>query len=322
MDIFELTLQQMLSMFVLIVAGYILRTKCRFPPNSDNTIAKLEAYVFVPAVFLHTQMTQCTVESFRQNYPLMLYGLGIVICAIALAYPLSRLFVPKRSGTPAEDYLRNIYRYAMTFGNYGYLGVFIVQGIWGSEMLYKYTLFTSLMGIVCDSWGLYILVPKDQGAGILQNLKTGLIKPPLIALVLGMTLGLTGLTRYIPEFFVGVLNRAGNCQGPVAMVLAGFIIGGYDFKKLLSNGRVYLATFMRLLVIPAVLMLVLKWLGTSELVMTLALIAYAAPIGMNTIVYPAAYGGDTKAGAAMTTISHTLSIITLPLMYLIFIVWM
>ena len=79
---------------------------------------------------------------------------------------------------------------------------------------------------------------------------------------------------------------------------------------------------MRLVVIPAVILLILKGVGTSKEIMTLALIAFGTPLGLNTIVYPAAYGGETKTGASMTMISHTLSVITIPLMYLLFIVWL
>ena len=51
-----------------------------------------------------------------------------------------------------------------------------------------------------------------------------------------------------------------------------------------------------------------------------ALIAFATPLGLNTIIYPAAYGGDTKTGASMAMVSHTLSVITIPFMYFVFIV--
>lgn len=63
----------------------------------------------------------------------------------------------------------------------------------------------------------------------------------------------------------------------------------------------------------------LKALGTNKEIMTLALIAFATPLGLNTIVYPAAYGGDTKTGASMAMISHTMSVITFSLMYLLLI---
>lgn len=320
MDIFFLTLKQMLMMFFLIALGFLLRRKCILPENAYVTMAKLETYIFVPALSLFTQMTKCTVKTFTENSVLILYGAVIVLLAIALAYPLSKLFVRNHASSPEAAYQRNIYKYALTFGNYGFMGNFIILGVWGSDFFYQYSLFTLVVAILCSGWGLYILIPKEQNVGLLQNLKKGLITPPMIALLVGMAFGLLNLKPYVPDFLLTAFDNAGACQGPVAMVLAGFVIGGYDFKKLLLNKKVYIATAMRLIVIPAVLMIILKLLGTSKEIMTLALICFATPLGLNTIVYPAAYGGDTETGASMTMISHTLSVITIPLMYLLFIV--
>ena len=202
------------------------------------------------------------------------------------------------------------------------MGNFIILGVWGTDFFYKYSLFVFLVGVFCSGWGMYILIPKDKGASLLQNLNKGLIQPPLIALIAGMAIGLLNLRPYIPEFIITALDNAGKCQGPVAMVLAGVVIGGYNFKKLLKNVKVYIATLLRLIVIPACIMLVLKAFGTSDEIMTLALVAFAAPLGLNTIVYPAAFGGETETGASMAMISSTLSVITIPLMYLVFIVLM
>lgn len=317
MDIFYKTAEQMLLMFLLMLTGFILRKKLILPENANITMSKLETYVFVPAMNLFIQMSKCTVKTFTENWVLILYGFVTVLCGMALAYPLSRLFVKDPS-----SYQRNIYKYAITFGNYGFMGNFIVQGVWGNDALAEYLLFTFGVGIFCSSWGLYILIPKDKGEGLAANLKKGLLTPPMISLFLGMAIGLLGLTRFVPQFCVKALESASNCQGPVAMVLAGFVVGGYNFKELLTNKAVYVATALRLIVIPAVLMVVLRALGTSEQIMTLALIAYATPLGLNTIVYPSAYGGETKTGASMAMISHTLSVITIPLMYLLFIVLM
>ncbi|MBR2973418.1 MAG: AEC family transporter [Clostridia bacterium] len=322
MEIFNLTLNQMLMMFSLILVGFLLRKKTNIPENAGTIMAKLETFVFVPALSMFTQMTKCTVESFKENSVLILYGLIIVVCAIAVSYPLSKCFVRKNADLPENMYQRNIFKYALTFGNYGFMGNFIILGVWGSDMFYKYSLFNFFVAILCSSWGLYILIPKDKNAGILENLKKGLLTPPMIGLVLGMLFGLLDLTRYVPQFLIDAFDSAGDCQGPVAMVLAGFVIGGYNFKELIMKKKVYVVTFLRLVAIPAILMVILKLFGTSEEIMTLALIAFATPLGLNTIVYPAAYGGDTKTGASMTMISHTLSVITIPLMYLIFIVWL
>ncbi len=319
MEICYLTLKQMLTMFFLILVGFILRKKSVLPKDADTVLAKLETCVFIPAVLMFNQMTQCTVETFKTDYTLIMYGGIIITAAILMAYPLSKLFV-RKINTPGDAYLRDIYKYALTFGNFGLMGNFIILGVWGSEVFYKYSLFTFFPAILSSSWGLYVLVPKDKNAGILENLKKGFINPPVIGLVAGMLIGLLGIGKYIPDFALKAIENAGSCQGPIAMLLAGFVIGGFDFKQLLTNKKVYAATLLRLIIIPAILMLIMKLLGMSDETMTLALITFATPLGMNTIVFPAAYGGDTKPGAAMAMISHVAAVATIPLMYLIFIV--
>ena len=320
MEMFNLTLKQMLMMFFLIAVGFVLRKKKLLPENAHTTMSKMETFIFVPALSLFTMMTKCTVQTFKENSVLILYGVSITLFGIALAYPLSRLFVRNWKQSAKEEYQRNVFKYALTFGNFGFMGNFIVLGIWGSDMFFKYSLFTMMVSVLCNSWGLFILIPKDKSAGVLKNLKKGLLTPPIIALVSGMIIGLLNVAQYIPSFVTSALENASKCQGPVAMVLAGFVIGSYNFKELITNKKVYAVTALRLVVIPAVMMVLLRLLGTSEEIMTFALICFATPLGLNTIVFPAAYGGDTKVGASMAMVSHTLSVITIPLMYLLFIV--
>jgi len=309
-------------MVSLILVGFLLRKTSKLPENSGTVMAKMETFIFVPALSLFNQMTKCTVQNFTENAVLILYGFVIVVCAILISYPLSKLFVRKDKSSAELSYQRNIYKYALTFGNYGFMGNFIILGVWGNDFFYEYSLFVFLVGVFCSSWGLYILIPKDRNASIFANLKKGFLTPPMIALVTGMVFGLLNLSQYVPEFLISAFDSAGKCQGPVAMVLAGFVIGGYNFKELILNKKVYLVSLLRLIVIPGVIVLVLKAFGTSDEIMTLALIAFGTPLGLNTIVYPAAYGGDTKTGASMTMISTTLSVITIPLMYLVFVVWL
>ena len=320
MEIFNLTLVQMLMMFSLILMGFLLQKKGILPEKSDTAMARLETYIFVPALSLFNMMNNCTVQAFKENWTLLLYGFLITLAAILVSYPLSKIFVRRGKLSPAEEYQRNIYKYAMTFGNFGFMGNFIVLGIWGDEFFYKYLMFTLFMSILCNSWGLYVLIPKEQNSSFGKNLKKGLLSPPIIGVLTGMILGLLGVREYIPSFLMRALEEASKCQGPVAMVLAGVVIGGYRIKNLITNKKVYLASFLRLIVIPAVLMIILKVAGMNKELMTLALIAVATPLGLNTIVYPATYGGDTETGASMATLSHTFSVITIPLMYLVFVV--
>lgn len=316
MDVFRLTLNQMLVMFVFIVLGFVLRRGRILPKDTALTLSRLETYLFVPALNLSNMLTNGTVATFKENSVLILYGAILIAAAISVAYPVSRLFI-KKADTPERAYQRNIYKYAITFGNYGFVGNFLVLGIWGSEGLFKYQMLTLIPGIVCTAWGLYILIPKDKNK---SNPLKNLITPPLLATLIGIIGGLCNVKGYLPEFVLTILSNASSCMGPVSMVLAGCVIAGYRVRGLFAEKKVYLVTFLRLILIPACIMLVLKLLGTNDEIMTLVLILFATPLGLNTIVYPAAYGGDTKTGASMAVISHTLSVVTIPLMYLVFIV--
>ena len=94
---------------------------------------------------------------------------------------------------------------------------------------------------------------------------------------------------------------------------------------MLLQKKVYIATFLRLFVLPTVIVALvygLKTLANSAFglsidnsVLFLTFFSTATPLGMNTIVYPEAFGGDPKTGASMALISHTLCVVTIPLLF-------
>lgn len=321
MDMFKPTLSQMLLMFTLILIGFCLRKKNILPDVSHVTMSKLETWVFVPALNFGNMLRNFNMGTFRENSTLILYGAVMIVIALAIAQPLAALFIRTKNKNHDRElmYQKNIYRYAMTFGNYGFMGNFIILGVWGDSMLSKYLMFTMIVSIVCSSWGLYILIPKDNNVSFMKNIKKGIVTPPMIALALGMICGMLNVGQYIPVFFTNMLSNASSCMGPVAMLLAGFVIGGFDVKKMLSDKKIYIASFVRMVVLPALFVTAFKLFGASTEVLIFVLIAFGTPLGLNTIVYPAAYGGDTKTGASMAIVSHTLCVITIPVMYMLLI---
>jgi predicted permease len=245
-------------MFILIIAGYILRKMNILPEGSDKILSKLETYLLCPALSLSNQIANCTLSTFTDNAPLMLYGLGFILVAIIISYPLSRPFAKGWKDSDEILYQRQIYKYALVFCNYGYVGNFLVLGIWGDEVFFKYSMFTFLLGLMCYAWGIGILVPKGEHNSTLSNLRKGLLNPPFVALVIGMVLGITGLGKYVPDFAMTSLKNAGNCMGPVAMILAGVVMGGYNFKELITMKKVYITTLLRLIILPALFVIPVK----------------------------------------------------------------
>ena len=310
----------MFVMLLLVALGFFLRKKHLLPSDSHTVMSKLETLVFLPALNFSTQITQCTVSTFKENAALILYGIPIICIAIALSFPLSRLFVNKKAGSEEANYERNVYKYALSLANYGFVGNFIILGVWGNELFYKYSLFTFSFAPISLAWGLFLLIPRSKSEGAAKNIKKILLSPPLIAMVAGMICGLLGLGNYMPAFLSTALDYASSCMGPVAMLITGFVVGGFDKKVLFLNKKSYFASFLRLVAIPALILSTLKLLGASDELLILALISFATPVGLYSIIFPAAYGGDTKHGASLVMLSQLLSVISIPLMYLVFVI--
>lgn len=301
--VFLATLGPMLVMLFCMVIGFILNKKKLCPDNTTTVLSKLETYVLCPALILNTFSKYCTVASLSQQYRLVLYSVLAVFIAIALSLLLSPLFAEK-------GYERKIYNYALAFGNFGFMGNAIVPAILGQDMLYSYLLFTLPTNIGVYTWGITSLIPRS---GKKVNPLKSLINPVVMAVVIGALIGLSGIR--LPDFVTSTMESLGSCMGPIAMILTGFVIGSYPIKTLLSNKKVYIATGLRLFILPTFFVLLLKLLGADTTALTMCLFAFATPLGLNTVVFPAAYGGDTATGAAMASISHTLCVITIPIMY-------
>ncbi len=304
-EIFKATLSPMLVLFSCMVVGYIAHKKNLIPENSATVLSKLENYFLIPALVLHTFMNYCTVASIREQSRGILFCLIVFAVALCISFPLSKLF-------SKEDYQRNIYKYALTFGNFSFMGNAIVPAILGEDSLYPYMIYILPLNIAVYTWGMIILIPKGEQK---QNPFKSLLNPVFISIFIGAFLGLTGLTKYVPAFVSSAIGNCASCMGPIAMILTGFVIGGYDLKKLVARKRVYVATLLRLIVLPALFVGLLILLRVDKQTLVMTLFAFGTPLGLNTVVFPAAYGGDTATGASMAMISHTLCVVTIPLMY-------
>ncbi len=308
-EVFKATLSPMLILLICIIIGFILRKTKILPDGSDKVLSKLLTFALAPALSFMAFSKYCTIDAIKEKWIYLVYSLIAMAIALPLAILLAKVFIKNK------EYKRSVYEYALMFGNLGYVGDPVILMVFGEAALFDYKLFTLPMSFLIYVWGITILTPKENRTGSpLKNL----FNVPMIAMLVGIVFGLTGLTTVAPDFLMNTADKLGNCMGPIAMVLTGFVIAGYNFKDVLTDKKVYLATAYRLFIAPALIMLLL-WLTKAPVyMMSLALIAYATPLGMNTVVFPAAFGGETKTGASMALISHTLCVITIPVMYALF----
>ena len=320
---FFIVLQQMLNFFFLMLIGYLLARFKILPESARTVMSRLETYVFLPAIYFLTFSKNCTIKNLSENYYFFIFGIGFVLLALGIAVVLARLFVP----TP--DYQRNIFRYSFIVANYGYMGNAIVLEMFGELALFHYMMFTQAFSLFVYTFGVAMLDPRSSGPRGFR-LKS-LVNPILIAIVLGMTVGLLpfdfpgDLPNWL-AFLPKALEAARNCMSPVAMILTGFVIGSFPIRVFFGNVRVYLAALLRLIALPSLFVLVLKGLlhfipidqESAAILTRSVLICTCMPMGLNTVVFPASHGADTRPGAGMALVSTLMALVTVPLMFAVF----
>ena len=313
---FVATLTPMLTLFLCIAVGFVAAKTKILPESASKTMAKMETWIFCPALSFMTMVRFCTVDSLSTHGTNIVMALISVALAMGISILLSRFFVKENN---AE---RGVYAYALAFANSGYIGDPIVLSLFGEAGLAYYKLFCLPLTLVIYTWGISVLTPKNEkNGGALKRI----FNVPTVAMLVGVVLGLSGAGAYLPTFVTSALDSLKACMGPVAMLLAGVMIAKYDLLGMLKKKKVYVATVLRLTVIPAVLIAALFGIKTianmafglsiGNDVLFLCFFATAAPLGLNTVVFPEAYGGNPETGASMAMISHTLCVISIPMMY-------
>ncbi len=308
MDVFLSTLNQTGFLFTLIVIGFVLAKFKFIPDNSNAVLAKLENTVFVPALVMGTFIKYFTVEQLGAASKLFLISFAIAFITILIAIIVSKLIT-------RDKYVQNIFTYGLAFSNFGFMGNAVVSALF-PEVFMNYLIFTLPLWILIYLWGVPVLLIADYGEK--QTLKTRLksfVNPMFVCMIIGMIIGITGIK--LPDFCINVIDTAGSCMSPVAMLLTGITVSTMNVKKTFTNIRVYAVSVIRLLIIPLAFIGIAKFIPFESSVFICALCSLAMPLGLNTIVIPSAYGKDTSVAAGMAVISHLLSCITIPILFAI-----
>ena len=161
-----------------------------------------------------------------------------------------------------------------------------------------------------------LLISDGKKKSLASRLKS-FVNPMFIAMIVGMVIGLLNVN--LPSSVNNVISTSANCMSPVAMILTGFTVAELDLKKALTNGGVYAISAFRLLLFPLIAIgaFALIPLNIPDSYVICAVCSIAMPLGLNTIVIPAAYGKDTSVASGMALVSHLFSIITIPLIFML-----
>jgi predicted permease len=267
-------------------------------------LAKLENTLFVPALAMSTFMNYFTPSQITNAWKTLLAGTITMMVVLPLA-----LFFGRICGR--EDYTRKIFTYGLAFSNFGFMGNAVISALYPGYFL-NYLIFTLPFWIPIYLWGVPILLIPGNKKSLGSRLKA-MFNPMFVGMLIGMILGLTGLS--LPGFVSSAVSVAADCMSPIAMLLTGMAVAGIRFRDAFGQISVWVISLIRLVFFPVMAIVILIFIPLSSVLEICIVAILAMPLGLNTIVVPAAYGKNVTVATSMALLSHLLSVLTIPLVF-------
>ncbi len=293
--------EQIIILLLFVAAGYVLGKTGLVKTEHSKLLSTLLVYVFLPCNIIETFTARFNITYISQNWYSIAISAVIVIVLAFGSHFLVKLITK-------EKYQRSVFEYSVVVPNSGYIGYALAESVFGASGLIAIMTMALPLQIYIYTFGFAILTKSGL------KLKK-LLNPAIIATVAGMILGLCEIE--MPRVVSSVLDSSGACMAPVSMILTGLVISEFKLREIALDPKVYLVSAIKLLAIPLAVGLVLGFF-CDKFTLSIAVLLYALPCGMNSVVFPKLVGEDCRNGAGLALVCTLLSALTIPLMFWIF----
>lgn len=201
---------------------------------------------------------------------------------------------------------RGIYHYATTFSNAAFLALPLAESVVGKEGVFYSACYVAVFNVFAFTYG----INEISGKKAKINIKNMIFNPGSISVIIGIPLFL--LQFKLPDFLGDAMSRVAACNSPMAMIVFGTFFANCKFKNIFVKKEIYFVSFLRLILIPVIMMLVFKLLKIEGNMLIALTISASAPIATNTAMYAAKYDNDTALPSELVGQTSVFSIITMP----------
>ena len=296
---------QMIVLAFGVVLGFVARKIGIMTDAFDGSLTRLVLDVTLPCMILSSIL--CATAAPERSIVLEILGLSFVVYGLVI---IVAIIVPLLIRAPKSE--RGAYSFMVTFSNVGFMGFPVLEVVFGSEAVLYGAIFNITFHIFVFTVGV-LFVSGDQRP--LQEKLLGslnrLASPAVITSGLVMCLALIGV-HDVP--IIGEASKAmGNMTTPAAMLLIGSSLAKYAPREMVSNWRAFLVSAIRLLVVPALLLVVCRPFVPHSIVLGVMVVIMAMPVATNGLMLSLRYGGNLKVMTQGIFISTIASIVTIPL---------
>ena len=291
--------QQMLVIFLLIAVGVFLYRKKAVTEVTSRQLSGLITNICNPALMIASVFSN-EMTATRQDILLTAgFAAGTYVFAIAAGILVPRLL-------RVEPQERKYYHMMMVYGNTGFIGIPLVSALLGVGAVIYVTVFNFFFNVLIYTHGITVMAGGTGNRQAFQWKK--MINAGTISAVAALILFWFEIP--LPVFLEDAASYMGRCTTFLSMIVLGVSVARMSPAKIFSNGKLYGAALIRLLVIPIAAGMVLRPLVHNETILDVSVLLLAMPVGNMPLMLAQESGEKAEVlaqGAILTTI---LSLVT------------
>ena len=287
---------QVATLFLMMAVGFLLGKLGKLTSGGLSQMSFLLLYIVSPCLIIECFQVEATPALLRE------LGTGAVVtfACYAVYVALSQLLFRRQ----AQDD-RDSLRFAVVYGNIGFMGVPLVQSILGADAMIYGAL--SLVAFNLLSWTHGVVVMGGRKA---LSPRKVILNPGVIGLAVALVLFLGHVT--LPSPVGNAVSFLADLNSPLAMVVIGAQMASANLGQIFRRPVLYASSAVRLAAVPALTAVCLLPLGLNPALYCASVILSAAPVAGTTSMFAQQFGRSTVTAAQVITLSTLLSIITLP----------
>lgn len=289
-----ITLQ--ITIFLLVAVGFLLKRIHLVGPQGQKNINDMVIYVILPCNILRAFLDSPAEDGFLSYLEVLL--ISIAIQAFCVVY--GKIVFCGES----EDRSKCL-RYGTICSNAGFLGNPIAEGVYGAEGLMLASIYLIPQRIMMWSSGLAVFSGTSDRK---QTIKKVLTHPCILSCILGIFMMFTNTD--LPAGLDGMVTAVGNCNTAMSMMVIGMILADINVKDF-WDWTVVKYTVHRLIIIPAAVYIVCRFLPLDRTAFGICVLLAAMPAGATTSILAEKYNVDAAFATKMVIFSTLFSLPTI-----------
>lgn len=298
MELAGITAYKISEMFVIIVMGAVGSKTGIITQDGKRRLSDVLLLIVSPVLIF---------TSYQKEFDRMhLNGLLQALVLALISHVIGIVIAYAGIRGKKKDY--SIERFSMIFSNCGFMGIPLIQAIYGSDGVFYVIAYITVFNLLAWTLGVVMMTGR-------MNLRTAarsIISPATIAIAVGVVC--YGGRMILPNVILEPMTMVADMNTPIAMLIAGASLAEGSLGEMFGKPGNYYVTFLRLLVAPFLLIPVIAVLDFQPMVENAMLIASACPTAAMTISFALKYDKDELLASELFGMTTLLCAVTIPVL--------